>query len=662
MSVYTDGANWQDRILNHYPPASDGERYYKIVKPDGEVVAEAAKLELLNTVLPGNEGTPVNATNLNTVLAALGHVKQQYSEAKLQEPYLESLLAYMDFNSNLTPVVGSFTGENDGCSFSTGPHSGSGSIVGAGATTGVTLSDKVVPFGAKTVRFRLKMDSLAAQTLLDETSLSNANYGTCITIDAAGKIRVRLMQAGSTPVDITAGTAIKAGQWNDFCFAWDGSTEAGRVRLYLDGVQVAMGKASAKQDMGHAATNNTVLLNQAPVARSGGTAAMSDLEIYNEARYQDALMLEQKGFSLFDGAKLRVYVDYLPSNGTEILLNVNEQGCVPVEAAAIKLNAWCLLMYTQAASSFMGCLAELERLNSDLFNDKLWKGGTFKSRISVAAGSSDSSYSCTCGGKYTYNNDYTTYTCVIGSGIILKNGLPWPYPEEFNGQITTQAKLLQYANKYIIGVQDAYVSKTRKHTYNVFGPYKILSSSTLSGSTSGYSAHNLRCVKQTALDTEVSFDTFVNTKDETMPAAIAKKSLRTEALPLSSISRICHGSYVGTGALSKTLYVGKDAKLIFFESHSFPTKEGTVGTGSVYDYPAGLLPLGILSANINGTLDHCYSSADAAKGLLTSCAEDACGCQMSFDPQSGSLYLVAADDARYCRNAKNIRYDYIVIA
>lgn len=353
MSVYKDGANWQDRILNHYPPASDGERYYKIVKPDGTVVAEAAKLELLNTVLPGNEGTPVNATNLNTVLAALGHVKQQYNKAKLQEPYLESLLAYMDFNSSLTPVVGSFTGENDGCSFSTGPHSGSGSIVGAGATTGVTLSDKVVPFGAKTVRFRLKMSSLAAQTLLDETSLSTANYGTCITIDAAGKIRVRLMQAGSTPVDITAGTAITAGRWNDFCFAWDGSTEAGRVRLYLDGVQVAMGKASAKQDMGHAATNNTVLLNQAPVASSGGTAAMSELEIYNEARYQDAWMLEQKGFSLFDGAKIRICFDYVPKAGTELLLNINESGDVPCDIEAPVAGQWVELLYDQRSKHFV---------------------------------------------------------------------------------------------------------------------------------------------------------------------------------------------------------------------------------------------------------------------------------------------------------------------
>ena len=353
MSVYKDGANWQDRILNHYPPASDGERYYKIVKPDGSVVAEAAKLELLNTVLPGNEGTPVNATNLNTVLAALGHVKQQYNKAKLQEPYLESLLAYMDFNGNLTPVVGSFTGENDGCSFSTGPHSGSGSIVGAGATTGVTLSDKVVPFGAKTVRFRLKMSSLAAQTLLDETSLSTANYGTCITIDAAGKIRVRIMQAGSTPVDITAGIAIQAGQWNDFCFAWDGSTEAGRVRLYLDGVQVAIGKASAKQDMGHAATNNTVLLNQAPVASSGGTAAMSDLEIYNEARYQDAWMLEQKGFSLFDGAKIRICFDYVPKAGTELLLNINESGDVPCDIEAPVAGQWVELLYDQSSKHFV---------------------------------------------------------------------------------------------------------------------------------------------------------------------------------------------------------------------------------------------------------------------------------------------------------------------
>ena len=353
MSVYKDGANWQDRILNHYPPASDGERYYKIVKPDGTVVAEAAKLELLNTVLPGNEGTRVNATNLNTVLAALGHVKRQYNKAKLQEPYLESLLAYMDFNSNLTPVVGNFTGENDGCSFSTGPHSGSGSIVGAGTTTGVTLSDKVVPFGAKTVRFRLKMRSLAAQTLLDETSLSTANYGTCITIDAAGKIRVRLMQAGSTPVDITAGTAITAGRWNDFCFAWDGSTEAGRVRLYLDGVQVAIGKASAKQDMGHAATNNTVLLNQAPVASSGGTAAMSDLEIYNEARYQDAWMLEQKGFSLFDGAKIRICFDYVPKAGTEPLLNINESGDVPCDIEAPVAGQWVELLYDQRSKHFV---------------------------------------------------------------------------------------------------------------------------------------------------------------------------------------------------------------------------------------------------------------------------------------------------------------------
>lgn len=353
MSVYTDGANWQDRILNHYPPASDGERYYKIVKPDGEVVAEAAKLELLNTVLPGNEGTPVNATNLNTVLAALGHVKQQYSKDKLQEPYLESLLAYMDFNSNLTPVVGSFTGENDGCSFSTGPHSGSGSIVGAGATTGVTLSDKVVPFGAKTIRFRLKMDSRTAQTLLDEASLNTANYGTCITIDGAGKIRVRLMQAGSTPVDIIAGAAIKTGQWNDFCFAWDGSTEAGRVRLYLDGVQVAMGTATAQQDMGQAATNNTVLLNQAPVASSGGTAAMSDLEIYNEARYQDAWMLEQKGFSLFDGAKIRICFDYVPKAGTQLLLNINESGYVPCDIEAPVVGQWVELLYDLGSKHFV---------------------------------------------------------------------------------------------------------------------------------------------------------------------------------------------------------------------------------------------------------------------------------------------------------------------
>jgi hypothetical protein len=70
MAVYTDGKNWSDRTLAKYPaaPLGDNSRYYKMTKPDGTIVQEAVKLDLLNTVT--QPGMPASAGNLNSILAA----------------------------------------------------------------------------------------------------------------------------------------------------------------------------------------------------------------------------------------------------------------------------------------------------------------------------------------------------------------------------------------------------------------------------------------------------------------------------------------------------------------------------------------------------------------------------------------------------------------
>ena len=348
MSVYQNGANWQDRILNHYPPASDGERYYKISGPDGDVIAEAAKLELLNTVLPGNEGTPVNATNLNTILAAMGETKWQYTADKTQAPYPENMIAYLDFSNSYTPLVGSFAPTQTGCSIVEGPTAETKAVKGTTVSSGVDLNAKVIPLGKKTIRFRLKWDGKAC-TLVDETGGSAANFGTRITISVAGIITWTQYNGGSALFSVST-ERILANKWKDILCVWDGTTTSNMVACFIDGELQAQASAAALPAELAVATNNTVLLNNAPLATGGdaGSASLiTDFELYSEALYANAYTLAQTGYSLFDGATVRIRFHSI-NIGANSLLNINETGSVPIDVSNITTDRWYTLTYFAA--------------------------------------------------------------------------------------------------------------------------------------------------------------------------------------------------------------------------------------------------------------------------------------------------------------------------
>ena len=352
MSVYKNGANWQDRILNHYPPASDGERYYKISGPDGDVIAEAAKLELLNTVLPGNEGTPVNATNLNTILAAMGETRWQYTADKTQAPYPENMIVYLDFSNSYTPLVGSFAPTQTGCSIVEGPTAETKAVQGTTVSSGVDLNAKVIPLGKKTIRFRLKWDGTAC-TLVDETGGSAANFGTRITISAAGIITWTQYNGGSALFSVST-KAIPTGAWKDILCVWDGTTASNMVACFIDGeLQTQASAAALPADLA-VATNNTVLLNNAPLATGGdaGSASLiTDFELYSDALYANTYTLAQTGYSLFDGATVRIRFHSI-NTGANNLLNINETGNVPIDVSNITTDRWYTLTYFAADKSY----------------------------------------------------------------------------------------------------------------------------------------------------------------------------------------------------------------------------------------------------------------------------------------------------------------------
>ena len=352
MSVYKNGANWQDRILNHYPPASDGERYYKISGPDGDVIAEAAKLELLNTVLPGNEGTPVNATNLNTILAAMGETRWQYTADKTQAPYPENMIAYLDFSNSYMPLVGSFAPTQTGCSIVEGPTAETKAVQGTTASSGVDLNAKVIPLGKKTIRFRLKWDGTAC-TLVDETGGSAANFGTRITISATGIITWTQYNGGSALFSVST-KVIPTGMWKDILCVWDGTTTSNMVACFIDGeLQTQASAAALPADLA-VATNNTVLLNNAPLATGGdaGSASLiTDFELYSDALYANTYTLAQTGYSLFDGATVRIRFHSV-NTGANNLLNINETGNVPIDVSNITTDRWYTLTYFAAGKCY----------------------------------------------------------------------------------------------------------------------------------------------------------------------------------------------------------------------------------------------------------------------------------------------------------------------
>lgn len=460
MSVYKNGANWQDRILNHYPPASDGERYYKISGPDGDVIAEAAKLELLNTVLPGNEGTPVNATNLNTILAAMGETRWQYTADKTQAPYPENMIAYLDFSNSYTPLVGSFAPTQTGCSIVEGPTAETKAVQGTTASSGVDLNARVIPLGKKTIRFRLKWDGTAC-TLVDETGGSAANFGTRITISEAGIITWTQYNGGSALFSVST-KAIPTGTWKDILCVWDGTTASNMVACFIDGeLQTQASAAALPADLA-VATNNTVLLNNAPLATGGdaGSASLiTDFELYGEALYANTYTLAQTGYSLFDGATVRIRFHSI-NTGANNLLNINETGNVPIDVSNITTDRWYTLTYFAADKRY-----KENTQAADIRTVKLYGEVPVRRGQIVSAGSNGAFAGFTSAVKTSSisNNRYVPNTFYHGFSRYFKDLDVYVF-----GTLSTVASNLATGNTYAISLYVAKINTDLSVSYKSY--------------------------------------------------------------------------------------------------------------------------------------------------------------------------------------------------
>jgi len=197
--------------------------------------------------------------------------------AKLMPPYPSDLVAFIDFDNPagaLVPRVGNFTLNNTGTTEVAGYH-GKGRQGAAGAT-GLMANAKILPLGRKSARVKIK--TLTDGVLIGDF-VNNGAYGINYRI-TSGKAAMIFVDSSNYSINLAGNAIVTDGKWHDIVFSWDGTTAATGVKIWVDGVLDAQGKAERAQTA--APSSNTAFFNVSPLATTVSFAGiMDEIEIYN---------------------------------------------------------------------------------------------------------------------------------------------------------------------------------------------------------------------------------------------------------------------------------------------------------------------------------------------------------------------------------------------
>lgn len=154
-----------------------------------------------------------------------------------------------------------------------------------GTNNYVQFDSAVFPTGKISVRLRLKMSSKPVE--LNSELLSNVfattGRGLRSWIDTDGNLAFRGIIASSGNYNFSATVPfIFDSQWHDILFTWDGTTNAGGVKLYIDDMITPKSIEKASVANSYIGSFNLVLGRAADRAERYLNAQVDEIEIYNE--------------------------------------------------------------------------------------------------------------------------------------------------------------------------------------------------------------------------------------------------------------------------------------------------------------------------------------------------------------------------------------------
>jgi len=156
---------------------------------------------------------------------------------------------------------------------------GEGSAMSGNTTTFTTIkfNAPIIPNGAKTIRFKLKLTSYKEGIIVTRTQGSAGNG---LQIGIFGNYLYANLYNKNTLI-IETGLSVGLNKWHDIMFSWDGTTNTGAVKMYLD--EELISKKTAISNETIASIHNMSVLGHYSATGYSLDGQIDDLQIYNKA-------------------------------------------------------------------------------------------------------------------------------------------------------------------------------------------------------------------------------------------------------------------------------------------------------------------------------------------------------------------------------------------
>lgn len=155
-----------------------------------------------------------------------------------------------------------------------------------GSSDKITFNEKVIPQGAKTIRFRMKQNGNPANDkaiLCCSTSLASGANGDVVRLTTSGYIWYLLGQNSTFIINLMSAKNVCDNNWHDIMITWDGTTSVGAVKLYVDDISSPeLGTATTTQTT--VPTNNLQIGYDYATPTSYYGGVIDEVEISNVVR------------------------------------------------------------------------------------------------------------------------------------------------------------------------------------------------------------------------------------------------------------------------------------------------------------------------------------------------------------------------------------------
>ncbi len=146
----------------------------------------------------------------------------------------------------------------------------------------VNFTSTVTPIGAKSIRFKIRstMPTPMQGVILDNIGNNGSNSGLVISNYIDGTIHVTLCN-GAALFSVGSITLINDGVWHDILFTWDGTTNVGAVKVYVDDMTTPDNTGTSTGVEVNTPTYNLTIGRASSTGAVPFEGDLKEIEIYN---------------------------------------------------------------------------------------------------------------------------------------------------------------------------------------------------------------------------------------------------------------------------------------------------------------------------------------------------------------------------------------------